>query len=381
MNYSLLRHAGSVLWKRRPIQFTFFVTSRCNARCPFCFYLSRRERGRGEELGLDEIRKVSRSMGRLLWIAFSGGEVFLRDDLGKIAEIFYEHNKPSVILLPTNGLEPQRIRETAERIIRHCTKSAVAVKLSLDGPPDIHDSLRRVPGAHEKVLETCELLLPLLDKYPNFELGINSVFCSVNQDCMDGLIDFVRRTDGRLTHTVSLVRGDVADEGLKEVDRDAYQRTIARLEANMKNNPAGRYRFTGARLKAGQDIIQRRLIHETMEKKSRLVPCYAGRLTLVLTESGDLYPCESFTHRLGNVRDGGYDVLKMTESAESRRTLGAVKRSGCFCTHECYMMMNVLFNPRLYPSLLREYLRLSPACGTQTRFDANDGAGLTVHHP
>ena len=36
----------------------------------------------------------------------------------------------------------------------------------------------------------------------------------------------------------------------------------------------------------------------------------------------------------------------------------AVKESGCSCTHECYAMTNILFNPFQYPSLLKEYLRL-----------------------
>jgi len=34
--------------------------------------------------------------------------------------------------------------------------------------------------------------------------------------------------------------------------------------------------------------------------------------------------------------------------------------SRCHCTHECYFMTNILFNPRLYPSLMKEYLLLRP---------------------
>ena len=30
----------------------------------------------------------------------------------------------------------------------------------------------------------------------------------------------------------------------------------------------------------------------------------------------------------------------------------------CYCTHECYFMTNILFNPRLYPALAREYIQL-----------------------
>jgi MoaA/NifB/PqqE/SkfB family radical SAM enzyme len=358
MNYSPLRHIGSVVRKRDPIQLTFFLTRKCNARCPFCFYLSRRDAPPDPELTFEEIRKVSASLGRLLWLAFSGGEIFLREDLAAITTTFYKNNRPAIILLPTNGLLPGRIREQTEAILKKCPKSSVVVKVSLDGPEEVHDSLRRVPGACRKALETVDALRPLLVKYPNFELGINTVFCSANQGYMDGLIDFVRKLEGISTHTVSLVRGEVAEEGLKEVDLAVYRRTIERLEADLKGAPGSRYRFRGSRLKTAQDIVQRRLIHDTAEQNKRLIPCYAGRLTLVLTETGELYPCESFANRMGNVRAWGYDVKKLLAGGDAQAALRAVQESGCHCTHECYMMMNILFNPSMYPSLIQEYLQL-----------------------
>jgi len=358
MNYTPLRHIGSVVWKHDPIQFTFFLTRKCNARCPFCFYLSRKNEEQAAELTLDEIRKVSASLGRLLWLAFSGGEIFLREDLVEIATTFYKTNKPAIILLPTNGLLPDRIAKQTEAILMQCPKSTVAVKLSLDGPEEVHDALRGVPGAFQKTMNTYEKLRPLLDRYRNFELGINTVFCAANQGCMDELIRFVRQLDGIGAHTVSLIRGDVAKEELKSVDMALYRRTIEKLEANLKESRKSRYRFSGARLKAAQDIFQRRLIHETVQKKKRLIPCYAGKLTLVMTETGDLYPCESFTQKMGNVRDWDLDMKRLLTGSNARAALHAVQHSGCSCTHECYMMMNILFNPALYPSLVKEYASL-----------------------
>ncbi|MGW8273215.1 MAG: SPASM domain-containing protein, partial [Thermodesulfovibrionales bacterium] len=102
MKYSPLRHAGSIIFKRRPLQFTVFLTRRCNARCAFCFYLSREGNGHStDELSVAEIDRVSGSLGSLLWLAFSGGEIFLRDDLGEIVDVFYRNTRPAFILLPT----------------------------------------------------------------------------------------------------------------------------------------------------------------------------------------------------------------------------------------------------------------------------------------
>jgi MoaA/NifB/PqqE/SkfB family radical SAM enzyme len=358
--YSPFRHAGSILSKHRPIHLTFFVTRRCNSKCPFCFYLRSSESvsGGGQELALDEIRRISASFGSLLWLAFSGGEIYLREDLAEIARVFYENNKPAIMLFPTNGLLPELIRERTERILKECPKSVTAVKLSLDGLGDDHDEIRNTPGSFAKTMETYELLGPLLGKYPHFELGINTVFCSANQKKMDEVIDFAAGLRNIKTHTISLVRGDLEDKGCKAVDFGKYLRAIERLERNLKEKKASTYRFRGAGIKAAQDILQRRLIHRTMEEEKRLIPCYAGRLNLVLTETGDVYPCEILPKSLGNIRDAGWDIRKVLKSADAREVIGSIKDGRCYCTHECYFMTNILFNPGLYPGLLKEYLQI-----------------------
>jgi radical SAM protein with 4Fe4S-binding SPASM domain len=310
------------------------------------------------ELSLNEIEKISLSMGKLLWLAFSGGEIFLRDDIVEITKVFYENNKPAIILFPTNGLLTNVIREKIETILNYCKKSTIVVKLSLEGSENVHDSIRGKNGSFQKTMQTYHALGELLDIYPNFDLGINTVFCSLNQDDMDELIEFVSGLDKIKTHTVSLIRGVVSDEALKDINIEKYRDTINNLASNLQSRISSIYRFKGAKLKAAQDILQRRMIYETMVQKRQLIPCYAGRLTLVLTESGDAYPCESFTMKLGNVRDNGYDIHKILKKTGNQNIINSIRDNGCFCTHECYLMTNILFNPRLYPKLLKEYLQL-----------------------
>lgn len=359
--YSPFRHVSSILVKKRPIHLTFFITRQCNARCPFCFFLRSddAQTSPDRELSLDEIRKISSSFGDLLWLAFSGGEIYLRDDLPEISRIFYENNKPAVMLFPTNGLLPGRIREMTVRILRDCSKSTVVVKLSLDGLNETHDRLRNTPGSFLKTIETYQLLKDLLDEFPNFELGVNTVFCSDNQDEMDLIIDFVNNMQSIKTHTISLVRGNLSDKGFKDIDQEKYQHAIKRLEQNLKKKESARtYRFHGARIKAAQDILQRSLISRTNDAQKRLIPCYAGMLNVVLEETGEVFPCEILRRSLGNVRDHGYDIQKLLRSDRAKATLNSIRDSQCFCTHECYFMTNILFNPRLYPALAREYLQI-----------------------
>lgn len=346
---------GSVVRKKRPVQFTFFLTKRCNARCPFCFYGS----GSGDavqrekELSLSEIEHISASLGTLLWLAFSGGEIFLRTDIADIAQTFYRRNRPALMLFSTNGLLTGVIKEKIGEIAARCRESTIVVKLSLDGPQPVHDAIRGA-GSFQRTMATCHVLGKLLDEYPNLELGINTVFCAENQDSMEEIISFVRGLDRIKTHTVSLIRG----EGRQLVDMEKYRKAAEQLAANLRTGKSAMYRFRGARIKAAQDIVQRSLIYETEKQQRRLVPCYAGRLNLVLTETGDLYPCESFTMKMGNLRDSDYDMERILRSPGARSILDFIQRKGCYCSHECYLMTNILFNAGMYPRIMREYLRL-----------------------
>jgi radical SAM protein with 4Fe4S-binding SPASM domain len=155
-----------------------------------------------------------------------------------------------------------------------------------------------------------------------------------------------------------MVRGELKEEHYKKIDLSQYGKTIRTLEKNLKKPHAHVYRFKGGRFKAVQDNLQRRLIYQTMSRKRRLIPCYAGRLNLVLTETGDLYPCELSHQKIGNVRDFDCDVKKLLQSARAKKVIEAIKFEACYCTHECYFTTNILFNAKMYPRLFREYLKL-----------------------
>lgn len=353
--YGALRHVPSLLLKTRPAHLTFFVTRRCNARCPFCFYERERDaEGGAPELSLDEVRRVARSMGPLLWVLFSGGEPFLREDLAEIGGSFHDANAAGFLTFPTNGLLPETIADTTEAILARCPRSVVVVKLSLDGLGADHDALRRTPGGFEKVLRTHARLAALARRSPRLELGVNTLFCADNQWRLGGLVDLVAGLEGVRSHTLTMIRGHPGTFG--DVDLDQYRRVTALLEERWSRRF---HRFAGSRLKAAQDRLQRQLVHETLLRRRRALPCRAGRLSLVLSERGELWACEGRREEaLGNVRAAGYDVAEVLRSERARRVLDDVASGRCHCSHECNLLVNVLSDPVTYPRLLHEWARL-----------------------
>jgi Fe-coproporphyrin III synthase len=92
-----------------------------------------------EELSrhIDDIQKLS-----VKWVVLSGGEPLMHRNLFRLSEMLRSRNI-RVTLLSTGLLLARYAQEIATQIDD--------VIVSLDGPPDIHDQIRRVPGAYSNL--------------------------------------------------------------------------------------------------------------------------------------------------------------------------------------------------------------------------------------
>ena len=103
----LLHHGKKIFFKKNamPVYLIHFVTEVCNLRCSHCFdfFYEEGPRRKPFELKLDEIDRMTRSMGELLFLLPTGGEPFLRADLPKIIELYYKNCRLRNVGMPTNG--------------------------------------------------------------------------------------------------------------------------------------------------------------------------------------------------------------------------------------------------------------------------------------
>ena len=77
---------------------------------------------------------------------------------------------------------------------------------------------------------------------------------------------------------------------------------------------------------------------------------------------GQVLPCELLVDRvIGNVRDHDYDFKKIWFSEKANEERKRIRESKCFCTYECFMTINILFNPLVLPQVFKEWgiLKLS----------------------
>ena len=78
----------------------------------------------------------------------------------------------------------------------------------------------------------------------------------------------------------------------------------------------------------------------------------------MMNEVGDVFPCEILTQSMGNVRGADYDFQKIFYSDDADRIRAGIHKTKCYCSHECYFVTNILFNPLMFGKVARQFLEL-----------------------
>lgn len=345
------------MFNRLPPYVIFWVTSRCNARCKHCYNWA--ILGEGEEdLRLEEIREIFQRFGHIKYLTLGGGEPSLRDDLADIARLSYTHNGLQNLKIITNGLLPERIASHAEEIISSCPGLFIDIGVSLDALGQEHDTIRGVRGTFDKAISTIGLLKELQDKYKNFVVSVCSVCFNSNQYQVERLFQFVKEHLG-IRFYFSLIRADVKDKQEKEVDIDLFQKTAERIARVQAEEDRDRYPFSS--VKHIIDELTLEVVAQTVKEQRMIIPCKAGKTEVVLTNSGEVLPCELLGCSFGNLRDHSYDIARLLKTKEVSSILKEIKEKQCFCTWECIIRNNIVFSPRLYPRIFFRLFKKSLA--------------------
>jgi MoaA/NifB/PqqE/SkfB family radical SAM enzyme len=344
-----------------PLHLTLFVTGRCNLRCRHCFHW--KEVAEGVEgpsaLEVERLAESAARMGPLLWVSFGGGEPFLRRDLAELARSFGCRGLRH-LAIPTNGLVEERQREVVERILRENPELFLSVAVSFDGPAEIHDAIRQVPGGHERSKRSVRALQEQREQLPKalarrLGVGILVTLTRENQTSLSGhleqLVDELRPDNA----TLNLARGTALDESLLRVDLDRYRELVETKARLQREGRLPYFDFPLARLAAARD----RVMYEHVERvargdRSAHLPCTAGTLSAVIFENGAVHPCEILGRELGNLREYGWDLERVWKSAAAASLRADIERTKCACTWECAQADNVLFGKRAWPRLVQE---------------------------
>lgn len=160
---AILNRLGVVQY---PSFVTFFLTWACNLRCGFCDVWKKPVK---DEMTVIEIASIFRQLRRLDVLRITGGEPFVRKDMGDVIEAIVAVNDPYLIHITTNGILTDRIVNTLSTL--SCL-NRVHLKISIDDVGYPHDQIRGVDGAYEKSMNTIRALLPLRER-SGMHIGVN----------------------------------------------------------------------------------------------------------------------------------------------------------------------------------------------------------------
>ena len=326
-------------------QWTHFVTSVCNARCAHCFYPINAGKN---ELTLEEIEKLTRTLPPIRLLLIGGGEPFLRRDLPEIIRLYFESTGFFTCSIPTNGFGPDEIAAATERVCGFSPDLSFGVTVSIDGFREYHDHVRRVPGLYDRAVETLTTLLALARRTPNLTVGVTTVFMRDNQKEFEAFCDFVYETYRPHQHSVNLIRGEAYDPSLKDnLDVDIYSSICRKQDSRY---PIGEVRtgWRGVRTRARREVNRRRSEYIARQAKGGDFEqfCLAGEREYILSEDGFVYGCELIGKPLGNVREADLDFSKIREGEAAREFVDEKHRILCRCTHECNTRTMLLFDRR-----------------------------------
>lgn len=345
--------ARAVVKRQEPSYLILFVNNVCNLRCDMCLAWDRLQQ-RTDDLTLDEFVRLSRSFRNLVQLTLTGGEPTLNRDLPRIAEAFYKNSRVAKCTLITNGTFPERVIAQVEDILDHCPHLDLIVTVSLDGPREVHERIRGVPGCFDKSCNCLDRLIELRDGRgwrEHLSVGVTSVISKYNWDRVSELYELVRERFGVDSHAFLLARGSTKEADAKKVPLAAYREMSAILER--EENRSGQYLSLPLRALAN---TMRTTLARVAERDEFVVPCVAGRKLIEVYSNGDVIPCELIEGKrdpdLGNVRDFDYDIVKLLESPRAQRMRRFIRDTKCRCTFECAMYASLAFNPMQYPRVL-----------------------------
>lgn len=323
------------LWKnyfKTPPILIYFVTSACNAKCPHCFY--RDNLNQENDLPLEEIKKISHSLGKIYQLLLSGGEPFLRKDLAEICQLFYQNNYLEELQIPTNSLLADKIYEVVEAILKKCPGIELNLNLSLDGTEKMHDEMKGVKGNFKKAIENYQNLAKLKKAYQNLVINVTSTVTKRNIDNLFILAGYVKERMLLVSHHyLGYERGRLYTDaiGLPEIEQ------LIKLNEKIEKL----YRSKNGLIYTNLIKKINRTKMETLMKKEQVVSCLAGRLIGVIYEDGRIANCEMLPE-IGKIKAGNFRRAWQSQ-ARIKQQREVIEKKVCSCTHECFISPSVLY--------------------------------------
>ena len=287
------------------------TTYRCPNRCFMCNiwkYPTKPE----EEISPDVLEKLP----SLEFANITGGEPFLRDDIGEIVRVL--RKKAKRIVISTNGYFTEKIAVTARQ------NRDIGIRISIEGLPAANDELRGVKDCFDHGLRT----LLELQRIGLKDIGFGITVSDRNAKDMLELYRLAKAMGVEfataVVHNSYYFHKDDNAVNRKEEVMQCFRELIGELLGSKKPKDWFRAYFNFG------------LINH-IQGKPRMLPCGAGTDMFFLDPRGEIRPCngmgsDSPENSMGNISEAPFEEIWNSVSAVRIRE--KVKN----CARNCWMI-------------------------------------------
>ncbi len=311
------------------------VHSRCNCRCVMCDIWKTTESRELTAADLERQMDSIRGLG-VRWVVLTGGEPLLHSHLDRLVAILRKENIRITLL--TTGLLLKRHADFV-------ASSIDDVIISLDGPPEVHDRIRRVQDAFARMQEG---IVALRARNPLIDIGLRMTVQSGNHRQLRAAVETAKKLGASwisflaadLTSTAFNRETQWSTErqsqvGLTYEEMKQLEDEIEWLILEYKNEIASGFIKEDARK-------LRRIVTHFMAALGLEHPispaCNAPWVSAVVETDGNVRPC-FFHNSVGNLNDGTLkEVINGERALQFRSSLDVAANSTC---QNCVCSLNL----------------------------------------
>ena len=304
------------------------IHSQCNCRCVMCDIWQRKDGRESHAADLEPHRESIRRLG-VQHVVLSGGEPLLNRELEPICTFFRDLGLRITLL--TTGLLLQKKASIVEAGIDD-------VIISIDGPPDVHNRIRRVPGAFQTIQKG---VWEARARRPGIPISCRTTVQKLNHMHLRDTVSAARSLG---LDSISFLAADVSSAAFNREDRWTVERQkeisispteLIELEEEIElliqihqeDIDKGFIKESNAKLRK----IGTRFRERIEGTPPRAPICNAPWVSAVVDVDGNVRPC-FFHPPIGNVRQLTLEEAINTEVALSfRSNLKVASNPTCQC--------------------------------------------------
>lgn len=334
-----LKHVPPLIFHHRLTEVTYFTTDICNMKCRHCF-VHEALNNRRERLSADEIRRMAAHIPAMQRVHLGGGEPFTRDDIADITITVSSEWRAGVVCIPTNGWFTDRYESFIHRFGQAETGN-LRLHFSINTPDAAEmDSFTKLKGSFDRWRRSIDRALGVASAYPRITIVALATYNEYNQHKFIELIDFLHDDVGVDDFSFQLVRthGDYAPA----LDIDGFRAASAYYFRKFDRQNRVLAAFREATRERNADYMAAPRFQK---------PCTSGKLRVVISPDGDVYPCEKLgypnlrdmhAYFMGNVRDFDYDLNALVKATTARQIHAGICERQCHCDHNIDQSLSLL---------------------------------------